>query len=301
MRRNHWFGERVDTFDTTLAALPDTLPAFERTSFGANRFRDVITRKGDKPMPVATVSKRYVLIQHADAVDAVIEQVANAGIDPAAVPVHLEITEYGTRMALRATLPDAYTLRPDDGHPMALTLECFNSVDTTVPLFAAVGWFRFVCSNGLVVGTTTAKVRQRHVPPLKIDEISEVLADGMASALGDAKSFATWRSTRIGRERLADWVDGPVATMWGPWAAARVYAISTSGVDGTPSSPFVKGAPHRWSLKDLVDVPGAEPPGDHGYAIAQALAWVARQRNDVAERLKWRGQIRPLMAQLIPA
>jgi hypothetical protein len=301
MQRQHWFGEDVDTLETTLADLRSALPVFERRGFGANRFRDVIVRTGDTPMPVATVSKSYVLIQHADAADAVIEQVANAGIDPAAVPVHLEITEYGTRMALRATLPDEHTIRPDDGHPMALTFECFNSVDKTVPLFAAVGWFRFVCSNGLVVGTTTARVRQRHVPPLKMDEISEVLAEGMASALGDAKSFAAWRSTSISRQRLAAWVDGPVAAEWGPWAAARVYAISRRGEDGTPALPVPKGSPHRWPLRDLVDVPGAEPPGDHGYAIAQALAWVAKQRNDVAERLKWRAGIRPLMAQLIPA
>ena len=34
--------------------------------------------------------------------------------------------------------------------------------------------------------------------------------------------------------------------------------------------------------------------------MAQVLAWVASHRHDVAERLAWRGTIRPLMSHLIP-
>ena len=80
--------------------------------------------------------------------------------DPADVPAELLITEYGTRVAIRATLPEAYAFREQDGTPMALTFELFNSVDRTVPFMAAIGWFRFVCHNGLVLGTTAAKIRK---------------------------------------------------------------------------------------------------------------------------------------------
>ena len=182
---------------------------------------------------------------------------------------------------------------------MALTFECFNSVDGTVPLFAVVGWFRFVCSNGLVVGTTSAKVRQRHSPPLEIDEVCEVLAEGMKSALQDRTSFAVWRSTKIPRGDLEKWVDGPVAAAWGPLAAARVYGISTTGVDGAPAQPFKKLPPHRWQLSQGVQVPGTHAPCEDGYEIAQVLAWVAAQRANVAEQLRWRGQIHGLLSHLL--
>ena len=175
-------------------------------------------------------------------------EVRKAGIDPAQVPARLLITEYGTRIALRATLPTEHAFTPDDGHSMALTFECFNSVDGTVPLFAAVGWFRFVCSNGLVVGTTSAKVRQRHLPPLDIGEVSGVLADGMEAALSDETSFKRWRATKVPAADLVRWVDGPVADTWGPLAAARVYGISTTGCDGAPVKRFKKMAPHRWEM-----------------------------------------------------
>jgi len=302
MARTHWFGENVESIDTTLEAASSLMPTFDRGPFGANRFHDVIERRpadGADPMQIGLVSKKYVLVQHASVVHAVTAEVIKAGIDPAEVPVRLLITEYGTRIALRATLPDNHAYTADDGHSMALTFECFNSVDRTVPLFAAVGWFRLVCSNGLLVGTTSAKVRQRHSPPLEIGEVSQVLAEGMESALQDRQSFATWRSTKIPRRNLEKWVDGPVANAWGPLAAARVYGISTTGVDGRPVQPFKRAAPHRWQLTEGLQVPGTHAPCEDGYEIAQVLAWVAAQRADVAQRLRWRGQIRGLLSDLL--
>jgi hypothetical protein len=94
-------------------------------------------------------------------------------------------------------------------------------------------------------------------------------------------------------------VDGPVTDAWGPLAAARVYGISTTGIDGASVQPFRKVAPHRWQLSEGVQVPGTQAPCDDGYQIAQVLAWVAAQRANVAEQLRWRGQIRDLMSQLL--
>jgi hypothetical protein len=199
-------------------------------------------------------------------------------------------------MALRATLPDAYAFDADDGHRMALTFECFNSVDRTVPLFAAVGWFRFVCRNGLVVGTTLAKVRQRHTPSLRIDEFSSVLITGVESAVQDRGRFQRWRSTRIANEHLVAWADGPVAKAWGPMAAARTYGIAASGYDGTPARKRV--APHERKLTDRVRVPGTAAPCENAYELVQVLAWVAARCSDVTQRLQRRSEIQGLMDEL---
>jgi len=301
--RTHWFGEDVDTIDTTLAAVPSLLPAFDRSAFGANRFHDVIARRpreDDEPLQVGIVSKQYVLVQHADAIRSVTAEISKARIDPAKVPARVLISEYGTRMALRATLPPEHAFTADDRHPMALTFECFNSVDGTVPLFAAVGWFRFVCSNGLVVGTATAKVRQKHSPPLNIDEISEVLADGVTAATRDRKTFAAWQMRKVSKTELTKWVDGPVADAWGPLAAARVYAIATTGMDGRPLPPRRMAPPHAWMLANGEAVPGTHAPAADGYELAQILAWIAARRGNVAQRLAWRGQIQQLMSWLVP-
>ena len=94
-------------------------------------------------------------------------------------------------------------------------------------------------------------------------------------------------------------MDGPVAAAWGPLAAARVFGISTTGVDGAPVQPFKKLPPHRWQLSDGVQVPGTHAPCEDGYEIAQVLAWVAAQRANVAEQLRWRGQIHGLLSHLL--
>ena len=303
MQTAHWFGEPVRTIDTTLDAAASLTPAFERVPLGANRYHDLIVRPthdGPGALPVGTVSKRYVLVQHADAINAVIRGIESAGIDPANVPARLLITEYGTRMALRATLPSEYACTPTDGHPMALTYECFNSVDRTVPLFAAVGWFRFVCSNGLLVGTTSASMRQAHRPPLAVEQFAGVLSEGMASAVNERQAFANWTAKKIARADLARWADGPVAEAWGPLAAARMHHIATTGTDGAPIRPFrVAAAPHEWPLAPGPAVPGTQAPCEDGYQIAQVLAWMASQRANVAERLAWRARINPLMVQLV--
>jgi hypothetical protein len=57
-------------------------------------------------------------------------------------------------------------------------------------------------------------------------------------------------------------------------------------------------APHERTLIDTAPVPGAKDSCDDAYGIAQLLAWVAAQRNHVAERLQWRAQIPALMGRL---
>src|SRR5436190_3656471 len=304
MNRTHWLGENVRTLATTLGELPEHLPVFDRYRFGRNRFKDVIVRRARgraKPIPVGLVSKKYVLVQHVATILAVMSEIEKAGIDPCAVPAKLLITEYGTGMALRATLPPSHAFTPGDGHPMALTFECFNSVDGSVPLFAVVGWLRFVCSNGLVVGKVAARVRQKHLPPLAIEEISDVLAEGTECALADRKTFAQWGSIKIPVPNLQEWVDGPVAEAWGPLAAARVHGIALTGLDGTPVPPWKRAKPHTWSLAllDGQPVPGTTAPCADAYQMAQVLSWVASRRRNVAQRLQWRSQIHSLMGNLL--
>ena len=98
---------------------------------------------------------------------------------------------------------------------------------------------------------------------------------------------------------VVKWVDGPVAAAWGALAAARVYGISKTGVDGTPVRVFRKVLPHDRAVTATIPVPGTHAPCGDGYEIAQVLAWVAARRGNIAQRLQWRAEIRELMAQLV--
>ena len=278
------------------------IPSFDRLPFGRNPRLDMIVRRaaapGEIPMPTGVVSKRYALVQHAAVIEALENALRSEHVDSTDLRCRLTMSESGARMAMRVELPDQFTFKAPDDYPMALTFECFNSVDRTVPLFALLGWFRFVCTNGLVIGTTHARMRQDHRPSLHIDDLEPVLTGGLAAAALDRELLNAAIARRVSADAARAWVDGAVAKKWGPFAAARVHAIATRGLDGEPSRTPKVAPPHARDIVNPIPVPGAEAPCKNSYGLAQALAWVAARRNDVAERVAWRGEIPGLMAQL---
>ena len=301
-RQSHWLGEPATEITGPLADLAPLIPTFDRIPFGTNPRLDMIVRraaaKGEIRVPTGVVSKRYVLVQHTSVIEALEHGLRNADVEPRDLRCRLTMSESGARMAMRVELPGRFAFNAPDKHPMALTFECFNSVDRTVPLFAVVGWFRFVCTNGLVIGTTHASMRQDHRPPLEISDLEPALAEGLAAAARDRALLTASMTRRVSADALRTWVDGPVARKWGPFAAARVHAIATRGVDGEPSRTPKGAPPHARGIVKPTPVPGANAPCTNSYGLAQALAWVATRRNEVAERVAWRGEIPELMAHL---
>lgn len=303
-RTPHWLGEPAITLTGPLGELAACIPEFDRVPFGVNPRLDMIVRRaaaaGEIPVPTAVVSKRYVLVQHLDVIDALVGALRSQDVQADALRCRMTITESGARVAMRVELPERFTFRPEDGHPMALTFECFHSVDGTVPLFAVMGWFRFVCRNGLVVGTTHARMRQQHRTSLHIEELEPLLKEGLEAAACERDSLTALNARPVSAEQLRDWVDGPLARAWGHFNAARVYSIARLGMDGEPTRAPRLALPHERRMLSPMPVPGARVPGEDAYAVAQALSWVASRRLNVAESLAWRCQIPELLAQLSP-
>lgn len=300
--QSRWLGEPASEVTGSLADVAPLIPTFHRFPFGTNARRDMIVRRpsatAETPVPIDVVSKRYVLVQHASVIATLENALRSVDVEPPGLRCRLTLSESGARMAIRVELPERFAFNAPDRHPMALTFECFNSVDGTVPLFALLGWFRFVCSNGLVVGTTHASLRHRHRPPFRIDELQPVLAEWLAAAACDREQLTESMASCVSADALRTWVDGPVANAWGAFAAARVHAIATTGLDGEPSRTPRGAPPHAREILYPQPVPGAEAPRTDSYGLAQALAWVAARRHEVAERVAWRGQIPELLAQL---
>lgn len=299
---SRWLGEPAVAITGPLRDVVPLIPAFDRMPFGVNPRLDMIVRRaaarGEVPVPTGVVSKRYVLVQHLAVVDALVKALAARDVEAVELRCRLTVTESGARMAVRVELPAAFAFTPRDGHAMALTFECFNSVDGTVPLFALLGWFRFVCRNGLVIGTTHARMRQQHRASLHIEDLEPVLAEGLDDAERDRDAVSGLMNEPVTRDELRAWVNGPVADSWGPLNAARVHAIATRGIDGEPSRTPRHARPHQRAILNPTEVPGADAPCEHRYGAAQALAWVAARRNDVAQGLAWRSQITELVRQL---
>ncbi|MBW6487066.1 MAG: DUF945 domain-containing protein [Syntrophobacterales bacterium] len=311
--RPKWFNSPVTFHEGTLTEIRAHVPSFERRGFGLtqpenersrlNERLDTIVRlpfgEDNTFIPVGVVSKDYALVPHLAVLDVATKALADAKIATAAVKAELKITEYGERMALSLYLPDKYSFDPGDGHPMALRLECLNSVDGSTRFRALVGWFRFVCSNGLVIGVTRFDVRRRHVGDIWLDDIGEVLTAGLKESEADKKTFEGWRKAEISEKRIVPWVNKDLREEWGFKAAARTFHIARSGSDAEVIGQYKGSTPTTIAMQETKRVPGAPRQCRNLFDLSQILAWLAKERRDVQEQMEWREKIPGLMAPLL--
>ncbi len=252
----------------------------------------------ERQIPVGVVSNTYNLAQHADVVEMCFEGLQAHQIDPSALRCEVGLTPLGEWMNFRAYFPDRFSYNPGDGNKLALRLECFNSVDGSSRLVILLGWFRFICANGLIVGETKADLRDIHDANLDLKVIPEIISKGLAKVKADLERLRRWERSLVELPKFEGWVDDHLAGQWGKKAACRTLHICRSGADVELTDPFAGGKPSEKPIKLLNDVPGASKPAKNLYDVCQALSWVATHRNSADERLEWQGHIPKLIENL---
>jgi hypothetical protein len=310
--RPKWFNSPVTLHTGTLENIRSFIPEFERRTFaltqpGSDNTRlnerlDMIVRKpcGEDQdfIPVGVVSKEYSLVQHTDVLDVATKALREAKIAPEDITADLKITEYGERMALSLYLPESFAYDPGDGQKLALRLEIFNSVEGSTRFRALMGWFCFVCSNGLVIGVTRSDLRRRHVGDIGLADVGEVLLSGVQEAETEKENFRKWRAKQVKAKDLTSWVEKELRKDWGFKAAARVFHISQTGHDVEIDGPYKNNTPTTIPVRKTVRVPGAPKRSKNLYDVSQILAWLAKERRDVQEQLEWRERIPELLEPL---
>ena len=338
--RDSWDGESAATFGCRFHDLHELLPTFSRQPFTvnpavgrgfspavgpyvgrdfspavarpfraadipANPHLDVIVRNPDDflpvPVPVATVSTRYALVQHRDAMDAVAHALARRKIPPDDLPVDVTTSEFGSRLACSVRLPDTFDFAETDGTRMALTIECFNSVDGSTAFRVLAGWFRFICSNGLIIGNTKLDFRRAHRPSLELGRVEWALERGLRAADLERKRFERWQEREVPWPQVTQWADRTVAEEWGVLAAARLLHIARTGHDARFATARWRGPLSQRPMVPGASVPGSAPPANTVYKVSQILAWLAGQTREVAARIERRSQVVPLVRPLARA
>jgi hypothetical protein len=310
-----WRGMLLTPQSGRLDDLASVAPRFDRRPFevrssanraaGANAHYDAIVRlparESDPEIPVGIVSRAYRLVQHWEVIEHVGRALGESGVDRESVRCSALLTPYGERMALSVVFPDdkrfRYLLGEDDS--MRLRIECFNSVDRSTRFIVLVGWLRFVCLNGLVVGKTLSHLRRAHTAALDLDDIGPIVRRGVRDAEGERGLWDHWRSVRVAPGELRRWADDALKKRWGVKAAARVYSICSTGMDLVLTKPFENAAPSQRSGTLGSRVPGAATPSETAFDVAQALSWFGGQRNDVTARLQSTREIPQLVGALV--
>jgi hypothetical protein len=316
-----WFGEPVLISEGSPKIMGRSIPIFNRRPFslgdwpvpekdsetwhgaGENRLSDLIVRmplnNSEVETPVGIVSKHYKLVQHTDLLEKACEALKAVSIDLEKVTADLTLSAYGSKMALTFTLPENFDFDPGDKQVLKLRFHCVNSVDGRCRLRIMLGWFRFICGNGLVVGTARLSQRFIHNEYLELPDLAQVLTDGLESTKEEKASLAEWLGTPVDDNRVDKWTDGTVRDEWGPLAAARVHLICETGQDGRFANPGEQAPPHRKNMIQTGHIPGAPSKAKNAYHVAQALAWVSKSRRDIQDQLDWMMAIPKLMKSLL--
>ena len=305
-----WLGSPVYAYKGSLDQVLRRIPGFERRPFqlasngkagGVHGSLEAIVRLPMGPeqeIPVGVVSTAYELVQHRDVFRIGLTALERVDIPISTVTATLRLTELGERMELSLILPREYGFDPDGDRAMGLRLWVINSVDGSTRFQAVLGWLRFICRNGLVVGTTHAHYQRAHSRGLRIEDVESILLDGLRVALDERETYAGWMQDTVKQEQLRLFVDGPLRERWGVKAAARTYHIARTGRDATIVPPFVRSPPSQRAVKNLARVPGSSEPAKNLFDISQILSWLARDRRDLQEQLNWTRDISELMEQL---
>lgn len=303
-----WRARDVSFLKGQWSALSKRIPHFTTENFKAvpdgpsNPYIRSVIRQPvtvtEHPIPVGVVSNTYQLAQHAEVVLKCFKALRDHQIDPNELRCEVGLTPLGEWMNFRAYFPDKYLYDPGDGHKLALRLECFNSVDGSSRLVILLGWFRFVCANGLIIGETKAALRDIHDENLNLEVIPEIISKGLAKVKADMKRLQDWEKYFVELPKIESWIDDHLAEKWGKKAACRTLHICRTGADVEITNPFAGGKPSKKQTNRLHDVPGAANPAKNLYDVSQALSWVATQRNSADERLEWQGDITKLIENL---
>ncbi len=328
--KRRWFGRDVYTEKGSMSELFHKVPHFSREPCAVvgegNPYLDMIIRDclpdtHQQQIPVATVSKKYKLIQHHELFDVLGGVLLSKGLEPNSLASELCLTEFGERMWLSVTLP-AYSFdsptstrfHPGDTHDMNLTVNVLNSVDKTTPLEINLLWYRLVCSNGMVCGKNF-KIKLKHKPSTVYiaDEIGKFLQSQLKQVDKQQQQLRFWFEKPVCIQNLTEarpeavpieqWLEKSVSNKWGIYAAARAYHIAKTGCDGKFINKKKKQGTlyHELTLdpRSVTEVPGAFSPARNAYDISQVLSWIASQQGSIQTQFKKMVEIQVLMRALL--
>ena len=303
-----WRSRQVKYFSGSWEDVCTQIPQFELRAFGGseneseNPFYRTVYRKPltkvEQEVPIGVVSPRYSLAQHREVAELCIKGFSNAGIDISTLRCELGLSELGEWMNFRVYFPEDYVFSPHDAEDLQLRLECFNSVDGSSRLVIFLGWFRLVCSNGMIIGETMEQLRDVHNKHMDLERIPKMFASAMKKINREKARLNKWGETPVNDLQIRDWADGALADKWGKKAAFRVYQICLTGRDAGQEDPFEGGVPSEKKPILMDVVPGAPSQAATLYDVSQALSWLATQMSNAEKKVEWQAHIPALIDTL---
>jgi hypothetical protein len=307
VKKAAWNGQAIFEFIGTLADIDGVLPTFRRSRFtheGAlNEYLDLILREphgdDDRLVPVATVSRRYALIQHRDVVGWMTTAFKEDGWDPEKVEVLLRLSEYGERMFVGIEMPGVEeAVRPGDR--VRAEVRVWNSVDRSQAFEVTIGWRRLICSNGLTAWEGDRMRKIHHVDWMSSASPVDFIRERLPKSRERVGQLRNWTTCPITDRDLVTWIDGPLTEKWGKGRAARVLHISRTGRDCSVGRFVAKATSSQLAVHAGDPVPGAPTSTTNIYDLYQTLLWIAGRERAIEERETKTEEALDLVRPLLP-
>lgn len=270
------------------------IPDFELRDFqtdadsASNPFLQTVCRLPlnsiEREMPVGVVSNRYSLATHREVFNLCLKGMKASGVDTDDLQAECGLSELGEWMNLRFYFPEKYNYTPNDKNTLRLRLECYNSVDGSARLVILLGWYRMICSNGMIIGESKAEFSDMHDQGLDTSIVPAVISKGLEAVKNDQARMRRWEQRKVDNLVLGAWANGPLASKWGKKAASRIYWICSEGRDSKITDPFAEGSATEKPVALLENVPGSPTPASNIYDVSQAMAWVSTNTKNLKRR-----------------
>lgn len=236
----------------------------------------------DEGLPLGIVSRAYVLVSHCDAINALAEALHSIDKDIDIYPAEIYIGDYGAKFGLRLILSDIVS-NPGDNHPVAARIELLNSVDRTLPLRLTMGFFRFVCSNGLIVGKAITNLLEIHrkgqVDQIKLDE---VVTRGLEELKKESLAFKVMYETGI-PEGFTKNLLKRIRKAWGKPEAEEINQAWTHGI-------------YR-----KAEVPGINVPAVSLWDIYNSLTWISGRSRALVSQVEMSETAHRILSEVLTA
>lgn len=273
-----------------LGGIPENLPDFSRETFGSepnqNKYLNVISRlpvgNDKRIIPVATVSRRYALIQHKEVFSWLSEGMKAVDYFSDDIDVEMMMSEYGERLHLAVAIPKI-EFDPGDGHSVRLTIEARNSVDRSCAFEVRLRWRRLVCLNGLWVQEEDILRKIHNVDWMNRKNVATFIDERVREISGYKQMLQTWLKKQVTQSEIEKWADEHLVKAWGVHMAARLCHIARSGYDGIVGRANGKTPASQYHVSSDKQVPGACAPVENLYHLSQALTWLAGDRGSIED------------------
>ena len=242
--------------------LNETLPfvprPFQRIPFEnkgkTNDTLDVITT--NEGLPIAVVSKAYSLVDHCVVADSIVRALRDYGIDLEDCEAEVYVGHLGAWFSFRV-VANELKWDPGDGYPIAAKIAGMNSVDRTTPFRLAIGFFRYVCSNGIGWGLGRVHIVRIHKSnQVNQEDVRQAISRGVDSLESITKEFHRLIEIELSPS-VTDLLSRGIQEKWGKTAARLLQRGWTTG-----------------KYRDI-HIPGINVPCKNLWDIMNSLTWVA--------------------------